>query len=115
MRVRVIPDGSPDPAPAPGTPVRIEVRDESMADGVAAVLAAADATVSAGGGGVSWSAEATLDLPDSVSSTSGAGVWARVASGGADRTAPGDWLTMQSFPVQVPAPDPVTVLVRRVG
>ena len=111
MRVRVTPDGSPDPAPAPGTPVHVEVRDESVADGVAPVLASGDGAVEADGR--SWSAELRIDVPESVSSTSGAGLWARVGAG--PRTAAGDWITMQSCPVQVPAPDPVTVPVRRVG
>lgn len=93
LRVVVTTRGS---TPAPGTPLHVEVRDTSVADTDAVVVAAADAPVTgpAEGGGI---ASLTLELPDHGAPGDWT-VWAHVRAAGEPRVSSGDWITVQSYP-----------------
>ena len=106
-----------------GTPVHIEVRDVSLQDVAASVVAVADTTSvssdpagKASGGRVPrWSASATLEIPDDLPPGADITVWARVAASGSERTAAGDSITVQSFPLPAPgSADMVTVTVKEI-
>ncbi len=81
--------------PAPGTPVWVQLRDTSLADAPAVVLAEARGVVQPGTAPLVASVELKTDaLPP------GTTVWARVAgSGDMQRTQVGDYITMASYPV----------------
>lgn len=85
--------------PEPGTPVHVEVRDTSVADAPATVVAATTEPV---GGAVSETgaglAEVVLDLPDEGAPQDWT-VWAHVQRTGATGVGAGDWITVQSYPV----------------
>jgi uncharacterized lipoprotein YbaY len=113
MEVRVGVVSRNGEAPPVGTPVRIELRDVSLADAPSTVVAAADTTVIEGDEG--WLAVATLEVDDATwQRAAGLSFWARVAASGAERTSPGDWITMESVPLQPHVAD-VELPVRRVG
>ncbi len=97
LSVQVQPADRDAPAPADGTPVHVEIRDVSLADAPASVLAAGDGVTS---GAPGWSADVAVDLPASLPVGGSIAVWARVAASGAESTSAGDWITMQSFPLQ---------------
>ena len=121
INVTVIPTDPASELPE-GTPVHIEVRDVSLQDAPAKVLAAADTSATTfdvvgeePGVPVPWSATATLEVPDDIPLGADVAVWARVAASGADRTSSGDLITVQSFPLNAPAlPKDVTVTVREI-
>jgi uncharacterized lipoprotein YbaY len=99
--------------PPAGTPVRIELRDVSMADAPSTTVAAADTTVVDQEEGPL--AVATLEVDDATWQRAAAlSFWARAAVSGAERTSAGDWVTMESVPLQPHLAD-VEVPVRRVG
>ena len=108
LSVRVDPADPDAPAPVDGTPVHVEIRDVSLADAAAVVLATGDGVTS---GAPDWSADVAVDVP-AVPAGTAATVWARVAVSGAASTSRGDWITMESFPVDEGAT--TTVTVRRV-
>lgn len=103
----------------PGTPVHIEVRDVSLQDIAARVVATTDTTSvladDPGAAVPNWSASATVDVPDDIPRGSDVTVFVRVAASGKTQTAAGDLLTVRSFPLTVPdLPDAVTVTVERI-
>ena len=111
VRVRVV--SGDEGGPEPGTPVRVELRDVSLADAPSTVVASADAVVKKKTDGVI--ADTTIEVDDATwQRVAGLTLWARVASSGAGRTAPGDWITMQSVPLPSTGTQ-VDIPVRRVG
>jgi serine/threonine protein kinase len=113
MEVRVGVVSRNGEAPPVGTPVRIELRDVSLADAPSTVVAAADTTVIERDDG--RLAVATLEVDDTTwQRAAGLSFWARVAASGAERTSAGDWITMESVPLQPHVVD-VELPVRRVG
>jgi uncharacterized lipoprotein YbaY len=111
VRVRVVSGG--EGKPEPGTPVRVELRDVSLADAPSKVVASADTVVKEKTDGVI--ADTTIEVDDATwQRVADLTLWARVASSGAGRTAPGDWITMQSVPLPSTGAQ-VDIAVRRVG
>ena len=91
---------TPGPVPEPGAPVQVEVRDTSVADAGAVVVAAATEPV---GERLSTAtrallAERTFDLPDDGAPQDWT-VWVHVQATGATGPSAGDWITVQSYPV----------------
>lgn len=93
------------PAPAPGTPLRVEVRDTTTQDAAAIVLARVDTTtedpdLAVPGAPAGLLATVHLEVPDAPT-TRGADltVFAHVAVDGGEEVAVGDLLTVQSYPV----------------
>lgn len=107
--MHVLPDGAPDPAPPDGTPVHVQVRDVSLADAPAREISAADGVTV---GAPDWSSDVVVDLPDGLPTDGTVTIYARVSVQGGDTTAPGDWITMQSYPLTLSRD--VVVRVRRV-
>lgn len=114
----VVPDAAGKP-PLVGAPVRVELRDTSLADAPSRLVAAADTVFERTGSGVA--ARATLEVDDDVfTPTTDVTVWARspgAGSGDKRRVAAGDWVTMESYPVRARrgGGDELKVTVRRVG
>lgn len=96
MQLRVVVTAR-GPAPGAGVPLRVEVRDTSVADSGATVVAAATEPVTGPDG--SALAELTFDLPDDGAPRDWT-VWAHVRAAGEERVTSGDWITVQSYPVQ---------------
>jgi hypothetical protein len=88
-----------DPAarPAPGTPVRVELRDVTEQD-VAAVLLSAAEVVTTAESGAEPVVTVTLDLP-APEPARDLVLWARVAVSGSERTSTGDLLSTRSVPL----------------
>lgn len=111
LNVTVVLEGGEPPPP--GSTVRVEVRDTSLADAPPEILGTAIAEISGSidlGGLAPRLAQVTLEL-DQVPAM--AVIWAHVDVDGNGRVSVGDYITTQSFPV--PASEgPVTVSVRRI-
>jgi hypothetical protein len=86
-----------DPAarPAPGTPVRVELRDVTEQDVAAVLLAEVVTTAESGAEPV---VTVTLDLP-APEPARDLVLWARVAVSGSERTSTGDLLSTRSVPL----------------
>lgn len=118
VQVVIVPEAGGTPPPV-GAPVRVELRDTSLADGPSRLVAAVETTFERTGSGVA--AHAALDVDDDVfTPRTDVTVWARSpAAGSADRrrVAAGDWITMESYPVRQrdDGHDELEVTVRRVG
>lgn len=96
--------------PPAGAPVLVQVRDTSLQDAAAVVLARARGTVGAGRD----DAIARVELEADWSAPSPE-VWVHVDADGDGRVSTGDYLTTQSHPVPRGAgPSTVRVRVRRV-
>ena len=109
MHVR--PDGASfEPAPQDGTTVHVQVRDVSLADAPSREVAAADGVTA---GAPDWSADVVVDVPDGLPTDGTVTVYARVSVSGTATTAPGDWVTMRSYPLTTSGD--VVVWVRRVA
>jgi uncharacterized lipoprotein YbaY len=110
MRVDVLADPASGERPPPGTTVHVQLRDTSLADAPAQVLASADAVVGDEQGPVL----ATVDLPDAEAQR--LTVWAHADLSGNHQVSLGDYITMQSHPVPSPEQRPgrLGVTVRRV-
>ena len=98
----MVPAEDDEAHPDAGDPVRVEVRDTSLADAPSRLVAAADTVLERVGGGLA--ATATLDVDDDEA-TPGADltVWARCRARSAPdrgRVTPGDWITMESYPLR---------------
>lgn len=104
LRVAVLADPGEAERPAPGTPLRVELRDTSLADAPARTLHVAETAVEAGTGPVL----ATVELPDAPP---GATVWAHAAVAGAGRVSRGDWVTTASHPAPSPEEAPARLEV----
>lgn len=107
MTIHVAPVDTSEPAPADGTAVHVEVRDTSLADAPARTLAQGEGATRGGAAAV------VLDVPDDLAADGTVTVWARVAVNGSAVTSVGDWITMQSYPLDVSGP--TTVAVRRIS
>ena len=110
--VGILVDVLVDPAggapPPPGTPVHVELRDTSLADAPAVVVAAADAVVQPGGGPQLATVELAAGRP-----ASGLTVWAHADVDASGDVSVGDFVTTQSHPLPSgelqPARLPVTL------
>ncbi|MBW0254931.1 hypothetical protein [Cellulomonas sp. PS-H5] len=97
LTVRVVAAGA-GPRPAPGTPVRVEVRDVTEQDAASVLVAGVDAE--AVDDGTRTIATVAVDAPDDLlASTADLVVWARVAVSGAERTSHADLVSTQSVAV----------------
>jgi uncharacterized lipoprotein YbaY len=94
LKVDLVVAGKRPPA---GTPVWVQLRDTSVADAPAVVLAEKKTVVHPGNASVVASVEFEFEADSVPSHTT---VWARVAaSGDMQHTQPGDFVTMASYPV----------------
>lgn len=112
VAVRVDPVGGS--RPAPGSPVTVELRDTGLADAPSVVLASGHGRVAHGDDPTIAEVELDVDtgtLPDSARLT----VSAQVIAG--ETRAVGDWITMQSHPVDPRESDELAteVTLRRIG
>ena len=100
---------SPAETPPPGTPLRVEIRDTSYADAAARLVASQTTTVPATGQPITVSIK--LDrVPD------GCTVWAHADVDGDGRVSSGDFITMESFPVQTSGSEQrTTIRIRKVN
>ena len=106
LKVDLVVAGNRPPA---GTPVWVQLRDTSVADAPAVVLAEKKTVVQPGNAPVVASVEFEADAVPSDTT-----VWARVAaSGDMQRTQPGDFVTMTSYPVG-PSGRPLSVELKKV-
>jgi uncharacterized lipoprotein YbaY len=109
--VTIVVDVLADPAggelPPPGTPVHVELRDTSVADAAAVVVASADTVVAGTGPQL-----ATVRLP-AAHASSRLTVWAHADVTRSGDVSVGDYVTTQSHPVPSgelqPARLPVTL------
>ena len=93
----------------PGTPLRVEVRDTSQADAAAVRVASHTTKVPAAGGPVTVSFNLER-VPD------GSTVWAHADVDGDGRVSSGDFITMESYPVQRSgAEQRTTISIRKVS
>jgi len=114
MRVTVVVTVEGNDRPPLGSPLRVEVRDISMADAAAKVMCAADARVGPGqivALGPSVLAKVACEFP--VAPDMGV-VWAHVDVDGDGRVSVGDYITKESYPLPTAGDATVTVQVRRV-
>ena len=109
MDLRVLITTAGPETPSPGLPITVEVRDTSHLDVAATTVASAHTRTGEIDAGDATFAEDTLghqpvatvnvrvpkDLPEHASLT----VWARVAAEDTDHVTAGDWITVQSYPV----------------
>ncbi len=103
-----------DERPARPSVALVELRDVTEVDASAVVLARNTAPVA--GTASRWLATTELVVDRSVDRRSDLTVWVRVTESPDDELAVGDWITMQSVPVDPSSPEQrVTAPVRRVG
>jgi uncharacterized lipoprotein YbaY len=103
-----ITSASGDPLP-PGSPLRVEVRDTSLADAPAVLVRRVDVTVAAGQVTSVLVPVEPSDLPD------GSSVWAHVDVDRDGRVSRGDFLSMESYPVTAASTEPMTIRVKPVS
>lgn len=82
-----------DQRPAVGSIASVELRDTSEADGPAVVLARNEIVVT--GTGSRWLATTELISDEPIDSRADLNIWVRIVADESD----GDWITMQSVPV----------------
>lgn len=100
-------DGQPLP---PGSAVRIEVRDTSLADAASVVVARMELIVPQSGTTSSLPVSIDVDhVPD------GATVWVHLSDRPSARVNRGDFLTTESYPVTNAGDQRLTVRLSRVG
>jgi uncharacterized lipoprotein YbaY len=94
-----------------GSPVKVEIRDTSVADAPALVLHQLRTVVppAAGSAGLPVTLELTSPVPD------GATVWVHIDTDRDGRVSKGDLITMESYPVRAVASQTLTVKVKKVG
>jgi uncharacterized lipoprotein YbaY len=92
--------------PPPGTPVHVELRDTSLADAPAKVVASADAVVRGGEGEPLATVELTTAAP-----ASGLTVWAHADVSRSGDVSVGDYVTTQSHPIPAGEQQPVRMPV----
>ena len=116
VRVDVMIDEQAGPAERPPLELTalVEVRDVSAVDGSAITLARRVATVN--GAASDWLTTTELVIDQAVDPRSDLTVWVRVTDSPEDDLAVGDWMTMQSVPVDPTRPEQhVVAPVRRVN
>ena len=95
--------------PAAGSPMRVEVRDTSLADASSRTIGAVDALVRGQSGSWLDTVELTVStLPDSAT------VWAHVDVDRDGRVSRGDFVTMAAYPVMLGREVRIAVKVRKV-
>ena len=108
LRVDVMVDPAAGERPPPGTPLRLELRDTSLADAPARVLARIETTVGEGSGNVL----ASVEVPDTgVTLRTPPTVWAHADLSGDGRVTVGDYITTQSHPTPSPELQPSRLAV----
>jgi hypothetical protein len=113
LHVDVMVDPATGERPPPGTPLTLELRDTSLADAPARVLARVETTVGEGSGDLL----ASVDVPDAGGTLkTPPTVWAHADVSGDGRVSVGDYITMQSHPAPSPELQPrrLTVTLRPV-
>lgn len=104
----------PGERPEPGAVALVELRDTSQADAAAVTLARQRAEVTGASG--RWLATAELVVHEPVDPRTDLTAWVRVTGSPDAPLASGDWITMQSVPVDPKAEEQrVEAPVRRVG
>jgi hypothetical protein len=102
--------------PGAGTPTVVELRDTGVADAKATTIAVWTGVLGRTGGGPIATAEFHVE-PASLDPKARLTVWARCAASGSPRKTKGDWITMESVPVDLAAADdPLRIVapVRRI-
>lgn len=106
MDVRVLVATTGPQQPDAGLPVTVELRDTSQLD-VASTTVCSASTVTgqvedaaAAGQDHRPVADVVLTVPAEVSDPASLTVWARVARQPAEHVEPGDWITVQAYPVE---------------
>jgi uncharacterized lipoprotein YbaY len=103
VKVDVLVDEAAGERPPRGTPLHVELRDTSLADAPAVVLAHADTVVAEDSG----PRLASVELPEAEDRLpSGLTVWAHADLTGSGEVEKGDYITMQSHPVPSPEQQP---------
>mgnify|MGYP001592141190 CR=1 FL=1 len=108
------------PAPAPGTPLRVEVRDTTTQDAAAVVLARVDTTtedpdVAVPGAPAGLLATVQVEVPDAPATPAAdLTVFAHVSTNGGEEVTAGDLLTVQSYPATADTAE-LQVEVVRIG
>jgi uncharacterized lipoprotein YbaY len=95
--------------PAPGTPLRVELRDVSLADAPSEVIARAEGSVRGSLG--RWLETIELSVPELPESST---IWVHVDVDRDGKVSPGDFITTAAYPVSPGEEARVTVSVRRV-
>jgi hypothetical protein len=116
LTVDVVVDDSvmPDQRPAPGSAAIVELRDISLVDDAAVTLARRATDIGPAGDRHIVSAELAVDA--GLDPRADLTVWVRVTETPHDDLAVGDWITMQTVPVDPEvAEQRVVAPVRRVG
>ncbi len=99
VAVRVVLASDDDQRPAPGTPVRVELRDTTLADAPSTLVAATDGVLERDGDELV--ADTVIDVDDDAFTPQTAlTLWARSGDTARRGVARGDWVTMQSHPVR---------------
>jgi uncharacterized lipoprotein YbaY len=96
-----------DPLP-PGCPLRVEVRDTSLADAPAVLVGRVEVAVAAGRATAVTLPVEPADLPD------GATIWAHVDVDRDGRVSRGDFLSMESYPVTAASAQPMSIRLKQV-
>ena len=92
-----------------GKPLRVEIRDTSVADAPAILVEAVDDAVPASAAREDVTLTISLDqVPD------GSTVWVHVDADGDGRVSRGDFITMESYPVQPSGVQRTTIRLRKV-
>jgi len=104
VRVDVRVDPATGERPPPGTTVHVQLRDTSLADAPAQVLAESEAIVGEGAGPVL----ASVELPDPPAADR-VTVWAHADVAGNRKVSIGDYVTTQSHPVPSPEQQPASL------
>ena len=103
-----------DARPTRESVAQVELRDVTEVDASATVLARNTATVA--GTASRWLATTELALDETIDRRADLTVWVRITESPDDDLAVGDWITMQSVPVDPSLTEQrVTAPVRRVG
>ena len=113
LRVDVLADPAGAARPPAGTPVHVQLRDTSLADAPARVIARAETEVRGGEGRVL----ASVELPEVAAGPAPLTVWAHAEVGATGRVSKGDYVTTRAHPVPSPEQRPAAlgVSLRRVG
>lgn len=97
----MVPQPGAWPDPPVGARVRVELRDTTMVDAPSRLVAAADTDLRRRGSGLA--AEAVIEADDAdIDPRADLSLWARISVAGAldGPVVPGDWITVQSWPVR---------------
>ncbi len=106
-----------DERPPAGTPLVVEVRDTALMDVPSVTVGRVETRVDAPGGDAvepGCLATTALEVADDLVAAGSLTVFAHVAVGGTESVSPGDFVTVQSYPVE-PGVEEAAVEVVKVG